>query len=237
MLVKNQTKKLSFQGIFNFSIFTTALFAFIFLGLFLGLNRIYAQPVKTQEADARLFASDLAKEFSKSSQENQNKLKAEIEKVRKYNEQLELKSKELYLKLEKQKEEIRDKKSLDAAFKSANAERILLKQQKQDLMNKISEILKDARLREARLYEAQAKECMKVKFFDLAITAYENSLKLNPANAQAHHTLSLLYNQVYEDKKKAIAHMKEYLKLSPQVKDKKEAQYIIDMLSEDMYIE
>ncbi len=213
-----------------------ALFAPIIFGCLCAcLNNVYAQSGVSYDIAARQFASDLSKEFTKSSEENYKKLKAEIEKVRKYNEQLELKSKELYLKLEKQKEEIRDRRSLDIALKNANTERMLLKQQKQDLINKINEILKKARISEANLYEEQAKECIKAKFFDLAITAYENSLKLNPANAQAHYSLGLLYNKVYEDRKKALEHMKEYLKLSPRAKNKKEAQYIIDMLSEDLY--
>ena len=75
---------------------------------------------------------------------------------------------------------------------------------------------------------------MKAKFFELAITDYENSLRLNSDQAQVHYTLSLLYKQINQDRKQAIAHMKEYLELSPQAKNRDEAQYIIDMLSEDM---
>ena len=155
-MVIKQIKRSKCQNISNFSIASVALLAITFGSLGVGLNRIYAQPEAREEAKARQFANDLSKDFNKLSQENLKKLKAEIEKIRKYNAQLESKSKELYLKLEQQKEQSRDKKSLDIALKNANAELSVLKQQKQDLLNKIKEIFKKARTREAYLYEQQA---------------------------------------------------------------------------------
>jgi len=231
MLIKNQNKNLKQLVILTGVILPV----FILCSLGINLNRACAQTDISQDKKARQFAEDMAKDRARLKEESFKKLTLEVQNLRKYNEQLELKSKELYLKLEDLKEQIRDKESLDVAFKKANADCVLLKQQKHDLLNEIDEISRMFQSKEARLYEQQAVSYVKAKAYDLAITAFENSLKLNPDNAQAHYTVSLLYQQVYQDKKKAVAHMKEYLRLTPQAKNKSEAQYIADMLSGDLY--
>jgi len=114
MWLKNQIKRFN---IFNFPLTGIILFIFVFANFFGGLNIINAQPVTNEAALAQQFANDLSQELGNChcNKGADKKLNAEIEKIRKYNEQLELKCKELHLRVEKQEDQIRDNKSLDLA--------------------------------------------------------------------------------------------------------------------------
>lgn len=86
------------------------------------------------------------------------------------------------------------------------------------------------RAQRAAMYEETGIAYTKAGLFDEAINAYKESLKYNPANAQIHYYLGLLYQKAHRDVKKAVAHFKRYLYLEPDAANKEEVKYFIEML-------
>lgn len=58
--------------------------------------------------------------------------------------------------------------------------------------------------------------------YDEAIATYERSLELKPDNPEAHFNLGLLYDNVKQEREKAIEHYRAYLRLKPDAADKEE---------------
>lgn len=81
-------------------------------------------------------------------------------------------------------------------------------------------------------YQLLGTAYIQLKKYDLAIDAYKKSLKYNFKNALVHYNLGLLYEHSRLASKKAIRHLKIYLKLSPDAPDAREIEYIIKRLSE-----
>jgi tetratricopeptide (TPR) repeat protein len=73
-----------------------------------------------------------------------------------------------------------------------------------------------------------------IKNYDLAIDAYTESLRYDPRNADICYNLGLLYQQGKNNPEKAIAYLGKYLKLKPNARDKKEVEFLINMLSDPM---
>ena len=67
--------------------------------------------------------------------------------------------------------------------------------------------------------------------YDEALEAYQNSLELDPKNADAHYNLGLLYERVKSQSDRAAWHYRRYLELKPQAEDHDEIQQRIDMLT------
>jgi tetratricopeptide (TPR) repeat protein len=172
---------------------------------------------------------------NKKLKEDLQALKTKLERERNLNSQLELKSKELYLQAQGIAELNRDKKSLEAAFKNADMERLALKRENNELSDEIFKIVKDSRDAQARVYDKLGAVYTRFKLYDLSLESYKKSLELNPDNARVYYNLGLLYREVYHDKKTAVTYLKKYLALSPEAKDKQEVQYLVDMLSQDLY--
>ena len=67
--------------------------------------------------------------------------------------------------------------------------------------------------------------------YDEAIEAYQQSLELDPKNADAHYNLGLLHERVKSQPDRAAWHYRRYLELKPQAEDRDEVQQRIDMLT------
>lgn len=67
--------------------------------------------------------------------------------------------------------------------------------------------------------------------YDEAIEAYQQSLELDPKNADAHYNLGLLYERVKSQSERAAWHYRRYLELKPQAEDRDDVQQRIDMLT------
>ena len=100
-----------------------------------------------------------------------------------------------------------------------------------DLTAKVA-TLEDALKHERALYQynlgivyAQAQR------YDEAIEAYQQSLELDPKNADAHYNLGLLYERATSQSDRASWHYRRYLELTPQAEDRDEVQQRIDMLT------
>lgn len=67
--------------------------------------------------------------------------------------------------------------------------------------------------------------------YDDAIEAYQQSLELDPKNADAYYNLGLLYERIKGQPEKAAWHYRKYLELNPTADDREEVEHWIDMLT------
>ncbi len=65
------------------------------------------------------------------------------------------------------------------------------------------------------------------KDYAAAITELENALALNPADAEVHYNMAVIYDQQLKDMGSALEHYREYLKLNPGAQDAKKIRYLI----------
>lgn len=82
----------------------------------------------------------------------------------------------------------------------------------------------------ASLYEEVGTAYTKAGMFDEAMDAYNKSLSYEPNNAQVHYYLGLLYQKTKKNNEKAVSHLKRYLYLNPDAKNKDEVKYLIEMI-------
>ena len=102
--------------------------------------------------------------------------------------------------------------------------------EKKELESRLSALEAAMKKERALFHYNLAVAYTKSKLYDDAIEAYEKSLGLDPNNADAHYNLGLLYSDVKNNSKKAIAHYKKYLELKPDAEDRDDVQGWIDKL-------
>jgi len=68
------------------------------------------------------------------------------------------------------------------------------------------------------------------KLYEEAIFEYEESLKLNANNPEAHYNLGLLYENCIGETEKALEHYRKYLELKPNAEDSAEVEAWIKRL-------
>ncbi len=105
-----------------------------------------------------------------------------------------------------------------------------LSNEKKDLEIRLSMLEVTLKKERALFHYNLAVAYTKSKLYNDAIESYERSLALDPNNADADYNLGLLYSDVKNDPKKAIAHYKKYLELKPDAQDRDEVQGWIDQL-------
>lgn len=125
-------------------------------------------------------------------------------------------------KISKDKEIETLKKELDKATKEADAANKRLAPLKEE-----NDKLKAD---QASIYEAMGTAYTKAKMFEEAIDAYTKSLTYAPNNGQVHYYLGLLYQKARKNNEKAVLHLKRYLYLNPDAKNKDEVNYLIEMI-------
>ena len=81
------------------------------------------------------------------------------------------------------------------------------------------------------LYQELGAAYTQAKAYNLAIKAFEKALEQNPKDSQVHYNLGLLYQHYKNDTSKAVYHLKQCLKLNPKAKNKKEIEYLIEVLT------
>ncbi len=100
-----------------------------------------------------------------------------------------------------------------------------------DLTAKVA-TLEDAQKHERALYQYNLGIVYaQTQRYDEAIEAYQNSLELDPKNADAHYNLGLLYERVKSQSERAAWHYRRYLELKPQAEDRDDVQQRIDILT------
>lgn len=106
-------------------------------------------------------------------------------------------------------------------------EHIVLNDQIDDLKNKITA----QRAEEVNTYIEEGNLCTQYNLYDQAMEVYNKAAGLDPNNAEVQLRLGFLYKRAQDEPKEAVSHFKRYLLLAPHAKNRKEVEYIIEMLS------
>ncbi|MDD2752182.1 MAG: tetratricopeptide repeat protein [Candidatus Omnitrophica bacterium] len=156
-----------------------------------------------------------------------SKLTDKLATMKNFNTQLENKARDLYLKAQEAQDAKYQLNNANALLDKLTEERTLLLKEIDKLKTRVSVLEKE----KAQVFSDQGNANMQAKLFEQAIDVYEKSLKLDPNNAEVNYRLGLLYKHTRDDPKKAVVYFKKYLQLSPQAKNKKEVEYLIESLS------
>jgi len=180
----------------------------------------------------------LKKDKEKISKENE-KLKADALSYLSFNTRLQNKQEEFTRRLNEIQLIIDTKEADIQKFKRRITElELRLGQEKERRENAESRLLKEkeefkeqinalqARQKEERaLYRYNlAVAFTKAKLYSRAQNTFEESLKFNPDNPEAHYNLGLLYENYSREPMKAALHYRKYLRLKPLAEDKEEVE-------------
>ena len=106
-----------------------------------------------------------------------------------------------------------------------------LKKENAQLRQQLATTTKD----KARIYQELGDTYTEMKLYDQAIDAYKQALTFDPNIAEVYYRLGLLYRHSRNDGKKGIEYLKKYLKLNPEAKDKRQIEYLIDMMTKSSF--
>ena len=82
----------------------------------------------------------------------------------------------------------------------------------------------------AQIYEDLGTAYTQAKAYTKAIEAYVEALRFNPRSPKSHHDLGLLYEHSLGDSKKAVYHLRQYLKLGPGFEDSERVAHLIEII-------
>jgi len=164
-------------------------------------------------------------------------LKSDLKKFEKDNSRPTVKDSDPLAKDKRTKRESRNyinrSEDLSVSFGKIEAEAAFFKDKLKESEQKFETFKATVNREKADLYTKLGTVYTEAKFYDLAIEAYDSSLRLLPVNADVHYNLGILYKHKNNDNKKAVYHLKEYLRLNPDAKNKREVNYLIKMLVEE----
>jgi tetratricopeptide (TPR) repeat protein len=120
-----------------------------------------------------------------------------------------------------------ENRQLNKIVSALGKEHVALNDQIDDLKNKITA----QRAEDVNYYTDAGNVYMQYSLYDKATEVYNKAAKLDPNNAEVQLRLGFLYKRVQDQPKEAVKHFKRYLLLMPHAKNRKEVQYIIEMLS------
>lgn|SRR3989338_11026311 len=160
----------------------------------------------------------------------QQKEEPDAAKLREMNKELELKIKDLYIKNEDYNQKKKEIENLTKLVDKLNRERMMYKKESEYLDGEIARLEGNINNERSGLYKELGDTYTESKLFSQAIKAYSMALKLNPKNAEAHYNIALLYQQSEGSTDKAIEHLQLYLKIAPDPKHRKDAEYLLSAL-------
>lgn len=129
-----------------------------------------------------------------------------------------------------QEEKKKEIENLTRLVDKLNEERLKYKKEKEDLYGEFAELKENFNIERSTLYAELGDNYTKSKLFSQAIKAYSKALELNPKNAEVHYNLALIYKYSQGDVDRAVEHLQYYLKLAPDPKRRKDAEYLLDTL-------
>lgn len=181
--------------------------------------------IKNQELEQTMSRDDNKQEVLK--------LRAEITKLQDFSAALKKKAEDLYIQNQELAPAKEQAKSLASMVEYQNRERQALKKTNEQLRQDMITFENNARKEKAALNEELGTAYVQAKLYDLAINAYEKSVKLAPENAEVYYDLGLLYrHNPPGNRDKAIYNFKKYLEFNPKAKNRKEVEYFIQMLTQ-----
>jgi chromosome segregation ATPase len=144
--------------------------------------------------------------------------------------QLEEKTKEVHLKEDRLKRREREFINLNKLVDALNDEQIMLKRENERFRQELAALEESTRKEKTGLYEKLGMAYMQLQLFDLAIESYEQALSINSLQAGLHYHLGLLYKHARNNAQKSIYHLREYLKLAPETRNREEVEYLIEAM-------
>lgn len=159
-----------------------------------------------------------------------NSLERRLKKMELANARLEKTVKQLYISEQDFKQIKKNRDSLAAALEALNKEKTGLKAEISVLKKENDIIRESSRQEKAELLLKIASSYIQAKFYSQAIDAYLAALSMNPNDAKPHYYLGLLYQQTFNNSRKALVHFRKYLELTPYAEDRKEVEYLIELL-------
>ncbi|MDD5431548.1 MAG: tetratricopeptide repeat protein [Candidatus Omnitrophica bacterium] len=190
-------------------------------------NKLPQQPTQVKVDNPGIKAESKIKSI----QTNEERLRNQLEEI----------IKELNLKTDELKQKQAELTNFEKLSKNMNDERLILKktlekerekskESIEKLQDKVYTLSNKRDLEMAQLYEKLGTAYVQAKLYEDAITAYTKSLKINRKNAQVHYDLGLLYKHSLNNNSKAIYHFKQYLWIKPDAPNRKDIEYLINML-------
>ena len=122
-------------------------------------------------------------------------------------------------------------RALEAKLLSVNKELAVAKSENRRLKSELVPVRK-LKAKLAISYQQLGTAYAQLNKYDLAIDAYNKSLKYNFNNPVVHCNLGLLYEHSHARALRAIYHLNKYLELKPDAVDRNEIMFIIKRLSE-----
>lgn len=211
---------------------------FVSILLFMFIGVLQAGPLetaadKTEKKGTRIKdikSGDMYKKIILRLQRENAELKMNLEFLKNLNARLELKAKKLYTNAQYFKQTENELKELDKTMTALNSEYLFLKKENTRLQEQSISRGKNFQEETARLNQELGTAYTQAKLFDRAIDAYLKSLSCNPQNQKVHYNLALLYKHAKNDLEKSEYHFKKYLQSGSSNENRKEAEYLIDML-------
>lgn len=154
-------------------------------------------------------------------------LYADVARLKPLIAKLEKKAKEFFLRAVRKEQVEEENRQLNKVVSSLSKERVVLSDQVDDLKNKIKAMWTG----EVNCYIEEGDVYIKQGLYNQAIEAYNKAAGIDPNNADVQLKLGFLYQRAQDQPKEAVYHFKRYLSLQPHAKDRKEVEYLIEMLS------
>ncbi len=151
------------------------------------------------------------------------KLQAEKEKLDSKLQEAAKKNAESEIELKKLKTEYENPRRKKFMQEASN-ELPKLQKEKETLKNKVDALNSTLKQERAKCRYNLGVLYVQLNLPDEAIREFLESLSFDPDNPDAHYNLGLLYDNIKENKLKADAHFKKYLKLKPNAPDKVEVE-------------
>lgn len=99
--------------------------------------------------------------------------------------------------------------------------------------NKIKELIRQRDAQKDLMFQSFyeiGRTFAKEKRYKEAAKNFEECVKLKPEDANVHYNLGVIYQYEYGDRIAAIYHLKKYLELEPKAKDRKDVEFLVELL-------
>jgi len=164
----------------------------------------------------------------------EKRLRQSGDKIKGLNEtirQLKAKIEKLHIQLRNYKKLKTNYKDLGTLTDKEKGKNTGLQKQNYELLDRIVSLEATLSKDRASLYKELGTLYSQVKLYNQAIDAYEKSLAEKPDDPEVNYNIGILYKQCKNDPKKAVFHLKKFIELSPNAKNKKDAEYLIDLIN------
>jgi tetratricopeptide (TPR) repeat protein len=112
-----------------------------------------------------------------------------------------------------------------------NKEHDALKAEHARVRDELNDLRRKLDMERASIYREVGAAYVKREFFDEAISAYLDALKLDPQDPLTHYYLGIIYSKVGQEGQ-SLHYLRKYLKLHPQAENREEVLYIMSFIED-----